>query len=380
MDLSNLPDVEFATKDVNSILNDMISGYENAYLQQTGESITLYPGDKIRIWLYSQALREFQLRQLIDFSAKQNLLKYASNGYLDNLGAFQDVERLEPSYATVPETFTLSAPQPIIQTIPKGTRVGSSTSSIYFATTSDIEVVAGSTDIAVTLQCTTSGAAGNNFTPGQLNVLIDPLPWIANVINTDISQGGADTESDDALRDRINQSPEGYSVAGPSGAYEYFAKQYNQSVIDVKASSSSPGTVDIRALLQNGTIPEPTFLSGLNDYLSDKSRRPLTDNVTVNAPDVVNYDINLTYYILSDNSTASASIQANVAQAVQDFITWQQSKISRDINPSELISRIIAAGAKRVDVSSPVYTALTDTQVAIASTNVNVVYGGLEDD
>lgn len=379
MDLKNLPDVEFAQKDIDSILSDMINGYQQAYYAQTGEQITLYPGDKIRIFLYSQALREFQLRQLIDFSAKQNLLKYSTGDYLINLGAFQDVEKNEETYATVTEQFNLSASQADIQTIHKGTRLSPSNNGIFFETIEAIEVPAGSLSITATIQCTTAGTVGNDFTPGQINILVDPLPWIASVSNIDTSQGGADIESEDNYRERIHEAPEGFSVAGPRGAYEYFAKSYNQSISDVKVSSPSPGTVDVRVLLESGEIPTTTFLQGLWEYLSDKKRRPLTDNVNVNAPTIVNYDITFIYYILSDNSAVASTIQANVNQAVQDYIAWQKSKIGRDINPSELISRIIKAGAKRVALTNPVYVALTDTQIAF-SANVTVNYGGLEDD
>ncbi|KZL88723.1 baseplate assembly protein [Clostridium magnum] len=378
MDLKNLPDVEFAYKDIDSILNDLIAGYEQAYYAEKGEQITLYPGDKIRIFLYSQALREFQLRQLIDFSAKQNLLKYAVGDYLVNLGAFHDVEKSESKYATVTEKFNLSAAQSVIQIIPKGTRVGPGT-GLYFATTEDIDVPIGATDINITMQCTTSGTAGNNFTPGQINVLMDPLPWISSVTNVTTSSGGTDSEDDDTFREIIRQAPEGYSVAGPSAAYEYFAKKYNSSISNVKVSTSSDAVVNIIVLLENGEIPTQTFLDGLNDYLSDKSRRPLTDKVQVAAPTVVNYDINLTYYILRDNSASASTIQSNVNQAIEDYKTWQKSKIKRDINPSELIARIIKAGAKRVEVISPTYTALSDTEVAAALTTT-VTYGGLEDD
>lgn len=378
MNLDDLPDVEFAQKDIETILNDMISDFEEAYLQQTGEEITLYPGDKIRIFLYSQALREFQLREIIDFSAKQNLLKYASGDYLDNLGT-PFVERLQAQYAIVTEKFTLSAPQPTIQTIPAGTRVTSG-NNIYFATTEDIEIPSGSTDITVAMKCTTSGTSGNNLTPGQINILSDPLPWIASVTNASTSQGGVDLESDDDFRDRIRQAPESFSVAGPEGAYIFFAKEYNSSVSDVKVTSPSAGEVDIRILLQNGVIPDSIFLQGINDFLSDKTRRPLTDHVTVSAPDIVNYDIGLTYYILASDATSEDTIKANVLKAVQDYVVWQKGKIGRDINPSELISQIISAGAKRVNVTTPVYTAISDTQVAVASASISVTYGGLESD
>jgi len=378
MELSSLPDVTFVQSDIGTILNDMITDYENSYFEQTGDKITLYPGDPIRIFLYSQALREFQLRQLIDFSAKQNLLKYASGAFLDNLGAFQDTERTQINYATVPIQFNLSAPQSTIQIIPVGTRV-SAASNIYFATTEDIQVPAGDISITTILTCTTGGTIGNGFIPGQINVLSDPLSWISSVINSDISQGGADKEDDDSYRENIRQAPESFSVAGPSGAYEYLAKRYNPSIGDVKVSSPSPGVVDIRILLNYGELPTLTLLQGLKTYLSDKERRPLTDNITTNAPDIVNYDINLTYYISSVDSAAASTIQTKVNQAVQDYILWQKSKIGRDINDDELKTRIKNAGAKRTVITSPVYTKLATIQAA-NSKNVTVNYGGFEDD
>lgn len=378
VNLNNLPDVEFASKDIETILNDLISGYESAYFKQTGEEKKLYPGDPIRIFLYSQALREFQLRQLIDTSAKQNLLKYASGTYLDNKGA-PWVYRLQPNKATATQRFNLSAPQPVIVSIPLGTRVTPG-GDIYFQTIENINIPAGFTTITAMVECTKPGSLGNGFTPGQINILVDPLPWIASVTNIDISQGGVDLEDDNSLRERIHMAPESFSVAGPSGAYEFFAKKYSSLISDVKVTTPSAGTVDIRVLLQDGEVPDAAFLSGLQDSLSDKSKRPLTDNVTVDAPDIINYDIDLTYYIITDNSSVEATIQANVEQAIQDYIVWQKSKIGRDVNPSELISRVMASGAKRVNLASPVYAAVSDTQIAIASVNITVTYGGLEDD
>ena len=376
MNIATLPDVSFAQKDITVILTEMISAYEQAYYNQTGQQITLYPGDPIRIFIYSQALREFQLRQLIDFSAKQNLLKYASGEYLDNFCA-PFVERMKATKAKVSEKFTLSSPKSTIQIISKGTRV--SAGSVFFQTTEDVQIPIGDTEVICTLECLMAGTKGNNFTPGQINVLVDPLPWIASVTNIDTSQGGAETEDDESLRERMQQAPEGFSTAGPEGAYIFFAKRFNSSLSDIKATSPAPGTVDIRVLLDDGQLPSETFINELQEYLSAKNRRPLTDKVTVNVPSTVNYDIGLTYYVTNDNAGKVVDIQNKVNSAVQGYITWQKSKIGRDINPSELIARLITAGAKRVVLTSPEYTAVTDTQVAIAS-GVNVTYGGLEND
>lgn len=104
----------------------------------------------------------------------------------------------------------------------------------------------------------------------------------------------------------------------------------------------------------------------------------MTDLVTVQAPTVENYDINLTYYIDTEDVAQEAIIRANVAAAVDEFVAWTKAKIGRDINPSELIRKIIVAGAKRVTVTSPEFAVLDKTQIAIAD-NVTVQYGGTED-
>ncbi|MFT5871103.1 MAG: hypothetical protein ACI8WT_000001, partial [Clostridium sp.] len=85
--LNNLPEINFANKDVETMLSDAISEFEQAHFEATGINITLAQADPRRIFLYTQVLRQYQAYQLIDFSAKQNLLKYAVDEYLDNFGA-----------------------------------------------------------------------------------------------------------------------------------------------------------------------------------------------------------------------------------------------------------------------------------------------------
>jgi len=373
LNLKNLPDVEFANKDIEDILSDTISSYEKAYFEQNGTVKKLYPGDPIRIFLYSQALREFQLRQIIDFSAKQNLLKYAKGDYLDNIGA--TVERLKASKSRVTIKFNMSSPQPTAQIIPIGTRVTPG-NNIFFETTENVEIPAGEIEVTSIMECTIEGKSGNGFLPGQINVLVDPVPWVKSVSNIDKSQGGSDIEDDESYRERIWLAPESYSTAGPDGAYKFFAKQYNSSIVDVEVSSPSPGVVDIRVLLENGEIPTQTLLDSLKDYLSDGTKRPLTDYVVVNAPDIVNYDIDIVYYILDEDSAMTSTIQTSVNQAIENYKNWQKSKIGRDINPSKLTADIISSGAHRVEITSPVYTEIQATDIAI-DLNVNIVYGGL---
>ena len=70
---------------------------------------------------------------------------------------------------------------------------------------------------------------------------------------------------------------------------------------------------------------------------------------------------------------------AAVAQAVEDYKVWQRA-IGRDINPSKLVAMVMEAGAKRVTVTAPAYTAVAATKVSALQGEATVTYGGLEDD
>ena len=373
----NLPDINFVNKDVETLLSEMVSEYEEAYFNATGERKTLADGDPIRIWIYAQALRLYGAYQLIDYSAKQNLLKYSSGNILDHLGARVGVIRLPASAAVATQKFTLSSVRPNPVAIPLGTRV--SAGNVFFATLEYAEIPAGELSIETEVRCLDPGTIGNGFAPGEINTLVDPIPFVESTENIDTSQGGADVEDDNSLRERIFLRPESFSTAGPRQAYIYFVKEFSSNIADVNVVSPSPGVVDIRFILQNGELPDSAIINGVLDYLSADIRRPLTDNVTANAPDVVNYDIDLTYYIKSSDSSFTSNIQAAVNQAVAEYVLWQKTKIGRDINPSELICRILSAGAKRVEIVEPEFIPLTDIQVAHA-VNVTVNYGGLEDE
>lgn len=377
--LENLPDVDFVDKDINTLLSNMISEFEESHYEATGEIITLAQGDPRRILIFSQALRLYQAYQLIDFGAKQNLLKYSVDEYLDNFGARYGSKgkRQEAKAAVTTVRYTLSALQNSIIPIPLDNRTGPG-NDLYFKTNEYAEIPAGQLYVDVSVECMTVGIIGNGYTPGQINILVDPIPFMQSVANVYTTQGGTDIEDDDSLREKIFLAPESFSTAGPEGAYEFFAKEYLSTIADLKINSPSPGVVDIKFVLENGEIPTEAIIQGLNGYLSDKTKRPLTDNVQVSAPTQVQYDINLTYYIKKSDEGIASTIQTNVTQAIENYKLWQKIKIGRDIDPDELNSMIRSAGAKRTTIIAPIFMPL-DAEVAIEN-SVNIVYGGIEND
>lgn len=76
--------------------------------------------------------------------------------------------------------------------------------------------------------------------------------------------------------------------------------------------------------------------------------------------------INLKYYISEeeDESDIVAAVEDD-GGAIDQYKKWQCAKITRDINPDKLKGFIIAAGAKRVDITSPVYKDLGVTSEGI---------------
>ena len=72
-------------------------------------------------------------------------------------------------------------------------------------------------------------------------------------------------------------------------------------------------------------------------------------------------------------------IQEAVETAVAEYKKWQTCPIGRDINPSELIKKVMAAGAKRLDVIEPTFCQVPATSVARIHMQT-VTYGGIEDD
>ena len=305
------------------------------------------------------------------------MIKYAGGDYLDALGANAWTTRLPASAAVTTIEATLSATRESAVVIPAGTRV-SPQDKIYFATDKDLIIPAGELTGQVTATCTETGESGNGYLPGEIATNVDPVPYVASVTNLTKSEGGAGIEEDASYREAIHIAPESFSNAGPIGAYQFYATHASALISDVAVSSPTPGVVDVRVLLEGGALPGEEMLQIVDDVLNDRSVRPLTDNVTVQAPTVSSYNVNLTYYIDTDDISQETAIRNNVQAAVTEFVTWTKSKIGRDINPSRLIQMVVAAGAKRVTVTSPAFTVLTPTQIGIAGT-VTVQYGGTED-
>lgn len=381
-EIESLPDVSFIDNlQLEDVELQMIKDYQDRYKEITGEDVVLSRADPEALILYACAIQIFQELLYVDRAGKQDLLKYSYGTYLDNLAAMKGIAREPAKAAKAKIRFTLSGLRTESVSIAAGTRV--TDGEVYFETLNYAEILAGEESVDVLCQCLTEGKTGNNLPVGTIRVLVDPIPYVATVANTEITSGGTDIEDDDSLRERVYIAPSKYSVAGPEGAYEYWVKTYNSSISDVLVYSedvgSAPYAVQIEFIMAGGELPNESMIMGLQDFLYNEQIRPLTDKVIVKAPDTVGYKIDVKYFVNRSDSGKSSTIQAEVGAAIDEFISWQRSKIGRDINPSRLVQMMVAAGAKRVEVTYPIFQTIGKSNIAKLISK-NVSYGGIEDD
>lgn len=378
-EIYSYPEISFmGDLTLDGLIGEMIADFTSKYAEITGEKITLAKSDPNRMILYAAALQIYQGFVNIDKAGKMNYLKYTSGDYLDNLCALKGIKRSQGSAAQTMLRFTLSAEQTSAVTIPMGTRATDGNEN-YFFTTEVAEIPIGEMTVDVPAESASVGIEANGIEIGEIKTLVDYIPYVASVENVTKTQGGSGVEDDESLKERFYLAPSGYSVAGSEAGYEYWTKAYNTGITDVLVTSPEPCVVKIYVLLEGGQIPEDLFLESLEEYLEDGNIRPLTDQVSVNAPDQQEYSVQVTYYISKTNISNAVSIQSKVQQAVENYIAWQSEKIGRDINPDVLIQNMVSAGAKRVEVTSPIYQVIGSTGIAQLSAKT-VTYGGIEDD
>ena len=368
-DERTFPDVEFVDTDTQTIVDEMVESYEENF----GRSMKLADPEYMRIlWIASLVSQE---RSRMNIAAKRNLPRYAEGEYLDSLAEiFYDITRQEAACAVTTILFTISEAATEDVLVPAGTEV-TTDGTITFATDEDLTVSIEDLTGEVSATCTTAGTAGNGYPAGYVNSLVEQIAYVVSAVNTDTTAGGTEEETDDELYYRMRESYEGYSTAGTAGAYKYWAMKSNEAIADCIVTEGEPGWTIVTVLMDTG-VPTDTELEELFEYLSSDEIRPLTDRVLVQAPEAVEFTIELTYYGEEQPSVGGEELTELVDAAIDEYVEWQTSKLGRDIDPGRLAAMIYQAGADWVRVTSPTEQELDDTQCAVLSGDISAEYLG----
>ncbi|MFI9652603.1 baseplate assembly protein [Guyparkeria halopsychrophila] len=182
-------------------------------------------------------------------------------------------------------------------------------------------------------------------------------------------------ESDSDFRRRIQLSLEGFSTAGPEGAYVFHALSSDGDVLDASATSPSPGAVTVTVLSRTGDgTADQTLLDAVDNVLSADDVRPLTDAVTVQSATIQNYTVDATLYFYAgpDRAVVLASAQA----AIDDYVAAQH-RLGLDVTLSGIYAALHQPGVQRVELASPASSIVVDRQTAAYCTATNLTDGGL---
>ena len=378
--IQNYPDISFINNEkLESAMNKAKEWYVERWKSLTGEDIILHDTDEEKILLDAIAYCFYNACQYIDNAGKMNTLKYAMDEFLDEYAARFGVERLDAQPASVTVKFTLIEAQATDYTIPEGTTVsGSNLEDIYFTTNEDAIVSAGDTEITVRCTCTTAGTDGNDIAIGEIDELVDTLPYMDTVTNITTSDGGTDKEDDDTFADRIFLAPSIFSTAGTVDSYKYHTRSASSLVDDVAVDSPNPSYVTVTITSKTG-MPSQELINIVSAYLNDSIRHDITDRITVTGPTGKTFNIDMTYYIGYENQKYEETIKEKVEAAVAEYITWQTTKIGRNINPSKLRQLVMNAGANRCTVTAPEDVVVNSDELAVLGTST-ITYGGLENE
>jgi len=415
--MTRLNDVTFASGDatlVETRLNELLEA-----IRRAGSDPGYHIADDMAMQEIhaTQAAALAQVNTDIDLTGKGNLLWYAGEETIEHLGYLYGDRgaRLPASPAVTILKFTLSDTSTTSSIIPAGTRVGAE--DISFATDRELIIPADELTGEVPATCTEPGEVGNGFRVGSVVEIIDWLPFLDSATNTVATSGGAEIENIESYRQRLRGAPDSFSVAGPDGAYIFWAKTANADIVDVAAwmppldaeifktfvgeitgetiddeeaakwrdrynelvieSGTGPGNVNVAILMDGGNIPSDEVLQQVADTLSPRTRRPLTDFVHVLKPTVKEFSIDFTYWIREEDAAAAVDIQRAVEVAVQDFKSWQTARLGRSVNPSQLTKMLMATGIKGARITEPQFQRVERDEVAQLTDEPTINYGGL---
>lgn len=220
-------------------------------------------------------------------------------------------------------------------------------------------------------------------------------------------------ESDPDYRRRITLAPEGYSVAGPEGAYIFHALSAAPGVLD--ASATSPDPDDIKAIVYavlaahgasadlvanmrsaldaakwpgdvtvtvlsrdaDGT-PSQALLDAVAAAVSADNTRPMTDHVTIQGATIIPYKVTAKIYTYAgpDSSVVIAASRKRL-----DDYREESHRLGRDVTLSGIYAALHSDGVQRVELLEPLGNIVVDRDQAAfcPDSDVTILPGGVDE-
>ncbi len=182
-------------------------------------------------------------------------------------------------------------------------------------------------------------------------------------------------EKDDDLRKRTQLAPQGFSVAGPEGAYISHALGASGLVLDASATSPTPGTVVVTVLsrLGDGTADQ-ALLDAVAAVLGADDVRPLTDHVLVRSAEIIRYRVRSKLYTFPGPDSSVVIGEANRRLNVYNTAIH---RMGMEPTISGIYAALHVDGVERVELLEPTASIPVTRTQAPYCTSVDVQHGGV---
>lgn len=356
-------EVKIVSDDVEALLAEVIQDYET----RTGKQ--LQPAHIERSILQSYAYRELLVRKGVNEAFLQTLPQFATGLMLDLCGEPMGCYRLENQPARCLIRFSVDGSHGDI-VIPAHTVVAVN-ETISFETEIEITIDATVQYVDIPAVCLTTGTAGNGWQSGQIKTIKTAIPSNVSAANIIESSGGVETEDDDAYRKRILLAPEAFTTCGSIAAYEYHARSVSQYISDVSISTPQGGFVKVVVLTREG-LPSQVLLDQVKEDLSAETKRPLCDTVLVEAPEVVEYQVNAQLSLFK--GVVSLDVRKAAEASLNAYLASRYHSLGKDIVPMEIAQALKVEGVYNVTLQSPTLKRITKDQWSrCTAINITVV-------
>lgn len=235
----------------------------------------------------------------------QMFVTTASGEYLDYIAIQRGLQRKQAKKAQGEITFSISQPIDHTIIIPKGTVVATEDEvPMRFVTTEPEEITQGNTLVSIYAEAEQAGSQGN-IKAGKAVVLVSAPSEIETASNPYDFEDGEDSESDMALRERIQRTFTSQSNGTNSAYYEQLALSVSGiAKAGVVAKVRGTGTVNLYVCGREARVSDEVKaeLQALVD-----EERELNVDVQVYHASFVDYDLDVTVVPKSGYSTSEVT-------------------------------------------------------------------------